>query len=259
MPRIDASAFVICKNEEANIGWALDSLRDFAEIIVVDSGSTDNTLKIVAKYPCKIYQQEWLGFAQQKAWAMAKCENEWVFNLDADEAISDSLRQSLIRFLQDPGDYCGLEIPRRDSFAGRWKHNSTKQNRFVRMARKSSARYSDASVHEELLVDGPVFRINTPILHFGELDISRKLEKLSYYSTLRVRDKHQKGKRGSRLKLLVVFPVMFIKSYILRREFLNGWRGLVSAVMNAFYAFIKEAKLMEMAQKEKAVTPGKNR
>jgi glycosyltransferase involved in cell wall biosynthesis len=243
--KIPASVFIICKNEAVNIERALKSVEMFDDIVLVDSGSTDETLEIARRYPCRRYFQAWLGYARQKQVALELCKHEWALNIDADEALSPELRLEIEAFLKSPGNHAGLSTPIRESFSGALASPGTHQNRHLRFLNRQRSRYNDSKVHEGIILDGPAAKARHPILHYGESSIAVKVAKNNVYSTLRAEERHLKGRKPSITKLVAIFPVMFLKSYLIRRAYLNGWRGFVVAMTNAFYAFLKEAKLFE--------------
>jgi glycosyltransferase involved in cell wall biosynthesis len=242
---ISASVYIITKNCEQTLKDTLASVTDFAEIILVDSGSTDKTIEIAQAFNCKIYHQEWLGFAKQKQLALDYCQSEWVLNLDGDEVVSPELKAEIIACIND-GGADGLDIPIYDYFLGFPPPKWSRFNRRIRFFKRGLGGYDiDKQVHESITVQGSVKQAQGGIRHYGENSISIKLDKSNQYSTLRATEKFAKGKKSSLLKLAFILPLTFIKSYIFRRGFLNGKRGFIASTMNAFYAFLKEAKLYE--------------
>lgn len=243
--KIPASIYIICQNEEHHIRRVLESTKEFDEIVIVDSGSSDRTLEIAKEYTDKIYHQEWLGFAGQKEFAKNLCLNEWVLNLDADEEIDDTLKQEIIDTIKR--DNCnGLDIRISSISMGKFNHPASKFNTRIRFFKKAFGHYPDKMVHESIVIDGAIENAKGFIYDYGTLDIATHLSKINNYSTLRAEEKHAKGKKSSLLKLIFVMPLAFIKSYLIKRNFLNGRRGFISSVNNAFYAFLKEAKLYEL-------------
>lgn len=249
---IKASVFIITKDEEKHIQRALESVKDFDEIVVVDSGSTDNTLNIVKKYTNKIFYNEFENYSKQKEYAKNLCENKWVLNLDADEEISDKLKEEISKtILEDNID--GLEINISTLYLGKWTHNLGKYITRIRFFKKNLGYYPQKLVHESIKIDGNIAKAKGIIKDYGTQDLNTQISKINSYSTLRAVEKKQKNKKPSLLKLVFIFPVIFLKSYIIRRNFLNGISGFIGSFMNAFYAFLKEAKLYEIHNKDKNV------
>lgn len=246
---IPCSVYIVTLNCGAWLEDTLNSVRDFAEVIILDSGSTDNTYAIAQSFPnvC-ISHQDWQGYAAQKSLALAQCKNDWVLNVDGDEVLSPELKNEIEQTIQ-ANQIDALITPINDVFLGVPNSKHTKKHAKVRFFRKSKGQYDlENKVHENVIVDGQSVRAEGDIYHYGESSIFVKVEKNNQYSNLKAAEKFQKGKKPSLLKLSLVMPVTFLKSYFIRRSCLNGWRGFVNSMINAFYAFLKEAKLFEQYQ-----------
>ncbi len=243
---IPCSVYIVTLNCDAWLENTLRSVADFAEVIILDSGSTDNTYLIAQKFPnVLISHQDWQGYAGQKSLALQQCQFNWVLNLDGDEVLSEALKQEIIQTIQE-NKIDALITPINDVFLGVPNSKHTKKHAKVRFFRKSKGHYDlENKVHENVIVEGESVRAKGDIYHYGESSIFVKVEKNNQYSNLKAGEKFQKGKKPSLLKLVMVMPLAFIKSYFIRRNFLNGWRGFVGSMINAFYAFLKEAKLFE--------------
>lgn len=248
---IACSVYIVTLNSAPWLDALLRSVEDFAEVIILDSGSTDGSVEIATGFPnVTIQHQDWLGYAAQKAKALSLCQQPWALNLDGDELLSVELRDE-IRTVILNNQIDGLMTPIRDSFMGQVDHSQTKQNAKVRFFRREKGHY-DTSIeaHEMVSVAGVVNRANGTIYHYGLTDVRVKVDKNNQYSSLKALEKYKKGKKSSLLKLMLVMPFIFFKSYILRRNFLNGRRGFIGSMINAFYAFLKEAKLYELNLKQ---------
>ncbi|MDO9178150.1 MAG: glycosyltransferase family 2 protein [Agitococcus sp.] len=242
---IPASVYIITKNCEPTLKDTLASVADFAEIILVDSGSTDKTLEIAEAFNCRIYHQDWLGFAKQKQLALGYCQQDWVLNLDGDEVVSPELKADIEACIRD-NSVDGLDIPIFNYFLGFPPPRFSRFNCRIRFFKRSMGGYDlDKQVHESISVNGRVKRAAGGIRHYGEDTMVIRMDKSNWYSSLRAQEKAAKGKKSNILKLLLSFPFAFLKSYILRRGFLNGQRGFINSMISAFYAFLKEAKLYE--------------
>ncbi len=243
---IPCSVYIITLNCGEWLQQTLESVEEFDEVIILDSGSTDRTYDIAQNFKnVKIVHQDWMGYAKQKSLALQQCRNEWVLNLDGDEVLSIELKDEIANFIDlNAGD--ALIIPFNDAFLGVPNHNFTKKHAKVRFFRKEKGHYDLTNqAHESVVIHGEVCRAHYDIYHYGENSIHFTVEKSNQYSTLKAQEKFNKGKKPNFIKLLLVMPVTFLKSYIIRRNFLNGWRGFVGSTINAFYAFSKEAKLFE--------------
>ncbi|KIM04179.1 MAG: hypothetical protein KU29_10785 [Sulfurovum sp. FS06-10] len=242
---IQASVYIICKNEEQHIKRALESVKDFAEIILVDSGSTDETLNIAQHYTSKIYHQDWLGFSAQKEYAKNLCTSEWILNLDADEELSPILKEELICTIEK-NNVDGLDIKISGHYLGHFNHPWSKFNRRIRFFRKTKGHYEPKMIHESIQVQGLVKKAKGFIFDYGSNTIHTQVHKLNDYSTLGAKEKFEKKNKPSCIKLFLIFPSIFLKNFIIKRSFLNGSRGFISCMNSAFYAFTKEAKLYEL-------------
>lgn len=242
------SVYIICLNEEKHIQRALEAVKDFDEIIIVDSGSTDNTLEIAKQYTDKIYYKKWEGEGVQKAYALSLCSNEWVLNLDADEEIDNELKEEIKEL--SVKNYCnGLDIKFLEYYMGKKSSDLVKKNTHIRFFKKSQAEYKNLGVHSQVSVRGKINISKGVIHHFSDKYIHELVMKNNNYSTLVSIQKNKKNKKASFSKLILIFPLAFIKSFFLRRNIFNGKRGFIISCINAFYAFLKEAKLYELNNK----------
>jgi len=244
MTKLPVSVYIICQDESQHIRRVLESVKDFDEVIIVDSGSTDDTLEIAKEYTDKIYHQKWLGFAAQKEYAKNICSHEWVLNLDADEVLTLEL-QDEIKETIDLDKIDGLDIKISSQFMGKFNHPLSKFNRRIRFFRKVKGCYLKKLVHESIVVEGKINKAKGFILDYGLINLHTHVHKINTYSSLRAEEKITKGKKASLFKLIFIFPLAFLKSFLLKRGFLNGIRGFIAAINNSYYAFLKEAKLYE--------------
>lgn len=254
---IPVSVFIIAQDEAHNIGRLLDSVKQFAEIVVVDSGSCDETPQIAEQYGAKVYLQPWLGYAAQKQCAMEKCSQDWVLNLDADEVVTDAM-MACIRKMIVRHDIDAVRFKRNDLFIGKMPSGGIKKPDNVRLYRRCKAAFNvDQTVHETAVVEGHTECVDACIDHYGYDTIATLVDKLNTYSTLKADEKYEKGKRASIVKLVAIIPLEFLRKYLLQRLFMFGRRGLILAALNAHYAFMKEAKLLEH-ELRKEIKPSKS-
>lgn len=246
MSQIPCSVYIVTLNCAAWLEATLKSVEDFAEVIILDSGSQDQTYAIAEKFAnTRISHQDWQGYAGQKSLALAQCQQEWVLNLDGDEVLSAELKAEIQRTIAD-NQIDALITPINDVFLGVPNSKHTKKHAKTRFFRKAKGHYDLANkVHENVIVDGETRKATGDIYHYGESSIFVKVEKNNQYSELKAKEKFEKAKHPSLLKLMLVMPLTFFKSYFIRRSCFNGWRGFVNSMINAFYAFLKEAKLFE--------------
>jgi len=246
--KLPISVFIITKNEEEHIEKTLKSVSLFDEVILVDSGSTDSTLDIAKRYGAKIYTHSWQGYAKQKQYAMSLCSNEWVLNLDGDEQVNPSLINAFKEIIeQDKAD--SVRFWRNDIFIDKPLSTWSKKPNNHRLYKRSKSFFDDSRLaHESATVNGKEIFINETFDHFGYGSIETLTTKNNNYSSLKANEKFAKGKRYSNVKLITIFPLVFIKEYFFQRKIFSGKRGFILAIMGAYYAFIKEAKLFENHQ-----------
>ena len=249
--KLPVSVFIITQNEEEHIEKTLKSVSLFDEVILVDSGSTDSTLDIAKRYGAKIYTHSWQGYAKQKQYAMSLCSNEWVLNLDGDEQVNPSLINAFKEIIeQDKAD--SVRFWRNDIFIDKPLSTWSKKPNNHRLYKRSKSFFDDSRLaHESATVDGKEIFINETFDHFGYGSIETLTTKNNNYSSLKANEKFAKGKRYSNVKLITIFPIVFIKEYFFQRKIFSGKRGFILAIMGAYYAFIKEAKLFENHQVKK--------
>lgn len=243
---IPCSVYIVTLNCGAWLQDTLESVKDFSEVIILDSGSTDDTYVIAQSFTnTQISHQHWQGYARQKSLALAQCKNDWVLNLDGDEVLSVELKAEIVQTIEE-NQIDALITPINDVFLGVPNSKHTKKHAKIRFFRKRKGQYDlENKVHENVIVDGQSVKADGDIYHYGESSIFVKVEKNNKYSELKSTEKFEKGQSPSMIKLITIMPLMFIKSYFFRRNFINGWRGFVGSIINAFYAFLKEAKLFE--------------
>lgn len=245
------SAFITTYNNANTLRACLESVNWADEIVVLDSFSTDESMQIAQEFGAKTFQHKFLGYGPQKQSAMEKTSHRWVVLLDADEVLSAELQQEIKEILQSNPACDGYELPRQEQMF--WQMASTKSrlNGFLRFFDKTKAVISDMPIHAAPEVEGKIGRLNAPFYHFGEVDIHTKVDKINHYSTGLVADKIARGKKASPLIMIFYPPLFFLRQYLFKRNFLNGWSGFIAAIINSHYAFLKYAKLFEYAQQQK--------
>ncbi len=249
MPRPPLSVTLITLNEEANLARCLESVSGFVdEIVVVDSGSTDATAAIAARFGARWIENPWPGFREQKNVSLDHCTHDWVLCLDADEALSDELRTSIRHFFEEGGaERCGgVEFARCSSFMGRWiRHGDWYPDRVLRLFRRSQGRWDGTSEHTSVEVTGRIERIAGDLYHWPFPTMRRFVEKqLVYVDAFGIRSKIER--RNWSLFANLLRPLWrFLRGYFLKAGFLDGFPGLWIAVGNAYTTFLRYSKLRE--------------
>ena len=246
------SAFIICQNEEANIRRCLESVKWCDEIIIVDSGSTDNTLNICSEYNTKIYQRGWPGYVAQKRYAIEQCSCEWVINIDADEELSPDLQEEIKNYLKnDDQTVNGYQVNRVVNFLGKWWRSGGWYPEFrLRLCRRQATTWGGEDPHEKAIVSGAVKKLTAELYHYTYRDIHHQVATLNNYSSQAAKSLFKKGKKPSILKMLFNPILRWIKWYFLKQGFREGFLGLVMATLEAYYVFLKYLKLWELHRKD---------
>jgi glycosyltransferase involved in cell wall biosynthesis len=240
VPRL--SAIVIAKNEAANIAECLDGLAFCDERIVVDGGSTDDTVRIAEGKGARVISHRWQGFGPQKNFALMLAGGDWVLSIDADERVSAALAQQ-IRDAIATNRAIAYRFPRQSYFCGRrMRHSGWSPDYVLRLFRRGHARFSDDLVHERVICEGPVARLSQPLIHYPVLRLEDALSRMDRYSTAGAEMLVESGRRVSFMTGIVRGLWTFIRSYFLRAGFLDGREGFLLAVANAegtYYRYMK--------------------
>lgn len=239
------SLVVTTFNNAATLQRCLGSAAFADDIVVLDSGSTDATVEIAAKYKARIFSEPFKGYAAQKQSALDKAAHPWVLLLDADEALTPAACASIEAALLAPLA-AGYRLPRREQMFWTFQHRWSWTNAHLRLFDRRRGRMNDVPVHAAPEVDGTVRTLRGAVfLHYGEPDIHTKVEKINAYSSGLVADKLRRRQRWLGLRMLAYPPLFFVRQYLFKRYFLNGWAGFISAATGAFYVFLKYAKVYE--------------
>lgn len=244
------SVFVITKNEADRLGAALDAVRSLVrEIVVVDSGSTDETVAVASARQARVLHHAWAGYGPQKRFAEEQCSEPWLLNIDADEVCPAGLVAE-IRALFASGEppHPAYRVPIAEQFPGEGTpHRFSYTIAPVRLYRRDAGRYSDSPVHDRVVLSPvcSVGRLRTPIHHRSIRSLSDEIRKLNLYSDMQVEDLARRGRRLGAWRMLTEFPVAFLKAYILRRHALRGRYGFLTAMNFAIFRYMRVAKHLE--------------
>ncbi|HLW52817.1 MAG TPA: glycosyltransferase family 2 protein [Candidatus Angelobacter sp.] len=250
------SVCIITLNEEANIVRTLDSVREIAsEIIVVDSGSTDSTVRLAQERGARVFVEEWKGFAAQKNSALAKATSDWILSLDADEEVSRELAASIKALLQSgTQEFAGYTMNRRNLYLGRWiKHSGYYPDPKLRLIRRGAAEFELRAVHEDIKMAGKLGHLHGDLIHHAYPTLEGFIEHANRYSSLGAQMVVDKHPIGFSLINIVLRPLArFFYSYFLRLGFLDGREGLLVLMTHAGYVSWKYAKAWELSRRTRS-------
>jgi len=257
MSPMEISAVIITYNEEMSLEGALKSVAGLAsEIIVVDCFSTDNTIKIARKYTDRVFERAWTNFADQKNFANSKAAHPWILSLDADERVSPELREELSQLKKTEPEGVAFAVSRQVFYLGRWiRHSGWYPDRKLRLFRKGKARWEGEYVHEKLVVEGEVGKLKGAIHHFTYRNIAEHLARINKFSDLGAQKLYAQKKKCRWHHLLFLPFFRFLRAYLWKLGFLDGFAGLVISVLTGYSIFARYAKLKEIWKKGERIEP----
>lgn len=243
------SLVVTTLDNGATLARCLASAAWADEIVVLDSGSHDATLDIAAAQATRVFHEPFKGYAAQKQSAIDKASHRWVLLLDADEALEPSARAVIEAALTAPA-VAGFRLPRREQVFWTFNHAGVRLNTHLRLFDRSRVRMNAVPVHAAPQTDEPVATLRAAVfVHYGEPDIATKVSKINAYSSGLADYKHSRRVRALSARLLLYPGVFFLRQYVGKRWFLDGWAGFINAVSAAYYVFLKYAKVLEAQQR----------
>jgi glycosyltransferase involved in cell wall biosynthesis len=244
------SVTVITRNEEANLAAALESVSWADEIIVVDAESTDRTVEVARRFTDRVLVRPWPGFPQQKNYAADLASHDWVLSIDADERVTPSLAVEIRALVASEPDARGYRVPRLTyALGGPVRGTDWYPDWQLRLYDRRAGRWDESRlVHESVTVQGTVGRLRADLEHHAYRDLSHHLQTIDRYTTLAAREMAAQGARGSIGAVALHPPLAFLRNYVLKGGLRLGSRGFVISTMNAWYVFLKYAKLWELTR-----------
>jgi len=253
--KLPLTVAIIARNAGSQLGPCLASAAFADEALVLDSGSTDDTLEVARRHGARVETGEWLGFGRQKQQAVKLARNDWVLCLDADERVSERLERSIREAMAQPR-YNAWRMTRRNRFLGRWlAHGEGYPDWTLRLFHRAHAGWSNDEVHEAVLTMEEVGRLEGDLLHESADDIATYIAKQNRYTTLHAQALYEQGVRASYWRLLASPVVRFFKFYFLRLGLLDGGPGFAHIAIVCNSAFLKYLKLIELERAGAAGAP----
>lgn len=249
------SVTIITKNEEANIERCLKSVLWADEIIVIDAESTDKTAEIARSLHAKVQIKPWMGFAKQKEYAVHQASHEWVFSIDADEEVTDGLKNEILATVRSEAPLNGYEVPRKSFFLGKWiRYGGWYPGYQLRLFKKSKTAMNHRPVHEGFLTEGMVGILISDLNHYTYHSLHQYLEKMNDYSSLDVLNKITTG-RMIRWYNFIFNPLsVFLRMYVSLHGWKDGMHGFLLAYYSALHSLAIFAKCWEFQQAQKHTT-----
>jgi glycosyltransferase involved in cell wall biosynthesis len=241
------SVTIITLDEAEHIAAAIDSAAWADEVIVVDSGSADETVAIARAKGARTDYRAWTGYVDQKNFAATLASHDWIFSLDADERIPPPLASEVRDLLAAEPAHGGYRVPRVTFHLGRWIRTTDFYPDFqTRLYDRRRATWGGRYVHESVRVEGQPGQLKNEIEHYSYRDLHDHLDRINAYTTLAAKQMHESGRRASAVDLLVHPWAAFLRNYVLRGGFRDGGVGLTLSLVNAYSVFAKFAKLWEL-------------
>jgi glycosyltransferase involved in cell wall biosynthesis len=245
------SVTVITKDEAANLAAALESVSWADEIVVVDSGSADDSAAIARRFNATVVVREFRGYGAQKNFAASIARHDWILSIDADERVTPALADEIRALLRSAPAAPGYRIPRVTFHLGRWIRTTDWYPDYqLRLYDRRAGRWSERLVHESVRLEGKPGAgvLRGELQHFPYRDAADHLETIDRYSTLAADEMRREGARGGTISMLVHPPLAFLRNYVLRRGFMQGTAGLRISALNAYYVYLKFAKLRRLGR-----------
>jgi glycosyltransferase involved in cell wall biosynthesis len=247
------SVIIITKNEAHDIAACLEAVSWAGEIIVIDSGSTDNTQSICRAHGAIVQVSEWSGYGAQKNKALALAKGEWILSIDADEIVTPQLRDEIMQITALPNEVdasvSGYKIPLKNYFHGKFLRCFSDDLK-LRLFKREGAKFSDDVVHEKVIVSGKIGALKNYLIHRSWRNLEELLYKMNLYSTLGAQKLFAENKSSSFIQALGHAAWKFIKMYFVKLGILDGWVGFLMAYVNFEGTFYRYVKLIELCQQK---------
>ncbi|MCM8801503.1 MAG: glycosyltransferase family 2 protein [Candidatus Omnitrophica bacterium] len=246
-PVVSLSVIILAKNEQDNIKECIESVRGWAdEVIVVDDESTDETVSIAKSLGAKVLQRKMDIEGRQRNWAYAQARNEWVLSLDADERLTEALKEEIEAVIKAPGDFVAFSIPLRNYIGSYWvRYGGWYPAGKVRLFRKDKFKYEEARVHPRVFIQGRCGHLKKDIIHKGYPDFSHFLNSLNYQTTQEAKKWIEIGRKMSFFYALWRAIDRFFRTYIYKKGYRDGFIGFMVATFASLYQILSYAKYRE--------------
>ncbi len=245
MPRLTVT--VITKNEADHLAAALTSVAWADEIIVIDAESTDETVAIAKRFTDRVEVRAWPGFVAQKNYAASRASHDWILSIDADERVTPELAASVRTSLEPTPAHSAFRMKRVSWHMGRWIRSTDWYPDYqTRLYDRRSAEWTGRYVHEALTPRGSTGELTGELQHYPYRNVSDHLATIDRYTSLAAQQMREEGRRAGLIQLAGHPPLAFLRNYIARGGFRDGAPGLIISALNAYYVFLKFAKLREL-------------
>ena len=221
--------------------------------MIVDSFSTDGTIDICKKFDTKIFQRKFQGYGEQKQFLVSKCTHDWILSVDADELLSDALILEIqTEFSKKTLPFDAYYLKRKHIYLGKtFRYGKLKNEAVLRLFNTSKSAFTSDKVHEKVICSGTIGKLKQPMFHYTATSKEQIMHKKIRYATLSSEEYFEKGRRINLLGMLLKYPIVFIKEYLIHLNFLNGYEGYIWSKYMAEYSTLKYFKLREKIRETK--------
>jgi len=245
------SVTIITKNEAADIGAAIASVSWADEILVVDSESTDDTVAVATRLGARVVVRPWPGYVEQKNYAASEARHDWILSLDADERVTPGLATEIRAVLGAAPRAAAFRVPRVTFHLGRWIRSTDWYPDYqTRVYDRRAAHWTGRYVHDAVSVRGETAQLKGELQHYAYRDVADHLETIDRYTTLAAKQMFEDGRRATIADLALHPPAAFLRNYLARGGIRDGTTGFLISRMNAYYVFLKFAKLWELQRQQ---------
>lgn len=250
------SVIIIVKNEAKHIRRCLASVKFADQIVVLDSGSTDDTVAICKEFTQDVYETDWPGYGKQKIRALEKATHPWVLSIDADECLTPELQHKIESIIaHPPTGIAGFNIRRLSVFNNRVIKYANGSNKILRLFQRGLGHFTPDEVHESIIVNGKIGNIKEPMLHYSFENPSDLIKKIYRYTELSAQKKFAQGRRCGAIAACLRSAWIFFRVYVFNLGFLDGRNGLLFAASFGIGTFYKYMELAYLSEKAKSSTP----
>ncbi len=251
MDKEKISVLIITKNEENNLNELLPTLTFADELVIVDSYSTDKTLEVAKQYTNKIFQRKFNNHANQKNWGLTKTINNWVFIIDADERVNDKLIKEMSAKVNNPKNKVAFWIKRTNIFMDKAIHYSGWQkDKVIRLINKNYCKYNNAIIHEEIITNGNIGKLQNTLQHNTYKNLADYLNKINDYTNKKALLRFNKGKKATYFSILFKPFIKFLSRYFIKLGIIDGKQGLIVCLLTSYNVFLTNIKIYRLSNGE---------
>ncbi|MFA5069109.1 MAG: glycosyltransferase family 2 protein [Candidatus Omnitrophota bacterium] len=252
MKKYPLSVVTLTKNSAEKIVDCLESVIWCDDIVIVDDFSKDNTLEIVKRYTTNIYQRKWDNEGIHRNFAYEKAKNTYILSLDSDERVTPELAREIIALIGSGFTYNGYDIPHRNYIGDRWiQYGGWYPNAKTKLFKKSEFRYKEEEYHPPAVMAGKRMRLKGEIIHLAYKDIADMVSKVNHQTNFEAKKWFRDKRKMSLARAVRKTIDRFIKAFILKQGYKDGFTGLILALVGGFYQILAYAKYVELKEKSK--------